>query len=157
MIDLLKGKICTKNPIDWIKKYRQRRKWMKQRLSRGWADCDVCNANTFIAEICEGILLHLSDAPVGYDDNEFSSAQEYSITLIEIANHFKESNTWNVDSKNIFLEEIEKFHSENPETEIPEDLKKAYLAENQRLLNVANWHKNSALDGLKKCWYSLWD
>ena len=104
---------APRNPIKWIKWLLKNHKWAKQRINRGYADCDVWELNDFITEILQGGLRQLAEKHEGiplkfveeaHGNDELASKQyaEYlnriADLLVEASSTKEEVNYWSTEA-----------------------------------------------------------
>lgn len=56
-------------PLRWYKKVKnipREIKWVYQRATRGWADCDAWGMDTYLAKVMSGMFMKLSKDSYGY-------------------------------------------------------------------------------------------
>ena len=90
---------APRNPIKWIKWLWKNHKWARQRVKRGYADCDVWELYGFIETVIENGLRQLADKHESIPQSFFEQAncdeelasKNYANYLNETANLFAEA------------------------------------------------------------------
>lgn len=73
-----------------IKYYPKAIKWAKQRIKRGWADCDTWNFDYYLLSVIQGGLAHLADNHFGWPSEfkGFPTDEDWTAYLKDMADLF---------------------------------------------------------------------
>ena len=86
-------------PSNWIKNIRlffRRYKWAYQRATRGYADCDIWDMDSWILNLFHDSLNHLADNHMGYPgDDRYPTDEEWTTQLKDLAQLFYQANESN--------------------------------------------------------------
>ena len=85
-----------KNIWDNIKLFFRRFKWAYQRATRGYADCDIWNMESWLLDLLHDSLNHLADHHWGWPGTEqFPNDEDWEKYLKEMAQLFYQANEIN--------------------------------------------------------------
>jgi len=118
---------------------RRKKKWKRQRISRGFSDWDCWDLDYFLCNLLATSLRHYAMHTIGYSSAVASTFEEYQERILRLADMFEEMANWE-ETHNPTEEDIE---------------------------NGFNWYKEDSakLDALTKkafaelgeVFWSLWD
>ena len=74
-----------RHPFEWIGDKWRELKWAKQRVVRGYADCDVWNLDGWFSDVVPGALTHLAEHHYGWPDSLFETPEEWTVWLKKAA------------------------------------------------------------------------
>ena len=150
-------------PSSWWKNIRmffRSFKYAWQRITRGYADCDTFDLDTYYLDTLAGTLYHLADNHWGYPgDEQFPNDELWTAYLKEMAGCFYRANECNdyyltpeADKWFTWCDKIPEgiSHMDNPHT-------KDMVVEEQMLHNKRNEDLRTGLEMLYKVWWHLWD
>lgn len=117
---------------------RRKKKWKRQRISRGFSDYDWWNLDYFYLNLLVSSLRHYAKNTMGYSDALVPTYEGYRARILRLADMFEELANWE--------------ENHNP----PEDLN-----------NIVDWYKENskqlysktkeAFAELAEVFWSLWD
>ena len=79
---------------------RRRKKWMRQRIHRGFADWDWWDLDMFYLNLFVSSLRHYAKNTIGYSPSLASSFEEYQQRILRLADMFEKMANWEVDNAN---------------------------------------------------------
>lgn len=77
---------------------RRRKKWMRQRIHRGFADWDWWDLDMFYLNLFVSSLRHYAKNTIGYSPSLASSYEEYQQRILRLADMFEKMANWEVDN-----------------------------------------------------------
>lgn len=77
---------------------RRRKKWMRQRIHRGFADWDWWDLDIFYLNLFVSSLRHYAKNTIGYSPSLASSYEEYQQRILRLADMFEKMANWEVDN-----------------------------------------------------------
>lgn len=156
-----------KRPWRWLKDVRRKRKWARQRATKGLCDLDYWNFDTYLKTIIPQGLRRLADTSHGWPESpRFPTPENYEEYLRDLANRFEEAfQDWDDYYKlhknnNPYREAYDRLRMMERlynTVEMDEELEKNYHAYEDEI--VKNYHNRRAdcLLELEDIWDTLWD
>ena len=80
------------HPLEWVANKWRCLKWAKQRVVRGYADCDVWNLDSWFSKVVSGALMNLAENHHGWPDSFFETPEEWTAWLNKAAAAIKMMN-----------------------------------------------------------------
>ena len=77
---------------------RRRKKWMRQRIHRGFADWDWWDLDIFYLNLFVSSLRHYAKNTIGYSPSLAPSYEEYQQRILRLADMFEKMVNWEVDN-----------------------------------------------------------
>lgn len=74
-----------RHPFEWVADRCRCLKWARQRVVRGYADCDVWNLDNWFSDVVPGALKHLAEHHSGWPDSLFETPEEWTVWLNKAA------------------------------------------------------------------------
>lgn len=153
-------KLPLKYPSNWgaiIRTFFRSFKWAYQRVTRGFADYDVWDFDSFLLNILANGLEHLADTTMSYPGNEeFPTYESWAKFLREMAMHFRkayEGNDYFLHPKEDLWWNEFKQKGDNVDDNIVTDmLKEMHENEDKREEQLI-----IGLNKLKHVFFHLWD
>lgn len=77
---------------------RRRKKWMRQRIHRGFTDWDWWDLDIFYLNLFVSSLRHYAKNTIGYSPSLAPSYEEYQQRILRLADMFEKMANWEVDN-----------------------------------------------------------
>ena len=142
--------LFRRHPVRWLRCFFRSFKYAWQRITRGWADCDVWEMDEYLLQILPEML----DALASRHDMECVDPNIFW----QIAQHFMNARKDQRVQINEYQKELHAtIHSVEPEQDISRlEISQKYWA---RELEIKRWRieqKDRAFDMLKEVFFDLW-
>ena len=141
-----------------VKHIRKCIKWSKQRITRGYADCDVWEMFSFLQTMIPEMLQTLKDTRMGSQKNSYD--EEHSKALrafhekyglfgfkLQTKKELEENKKRGGGGTVHFMDELPEY----------KEISDKYREEEKRLGEYRSACKNEAFDMMKQYFFSLWD
>lgn len=163
-----KGGYYLNHPVRFIRHLFRPFKWAWQRVTRGYADCDLWDMDRHLIKLLPQMLKQLSVSAKDYPQNvhlSFASATEWSDYLKNIAEHFMNADEDFCPQKNEYAPMFsycgvtETKHPDGTVSVVsnaPEELRKNYW---NRIVEINQWREREvckALEMLAPVFFALW-
>ena len=146
-----------RHPFEWIKDRRKCRKWAKQRIVRGYADCDVWNLDKWFAAILPEMLNQLAGTTHGYPDQKFETFEEWQQWLRETAAAIRMMREEEQDAINPYWPAYERELEDWQYGYTPGEAAHCYWEEAKRIAADAQDRFEQAMISFSKNFSSVWD
>ena len=148
-------------PSCWFKNIRMfihSIKYAYQRITKGYADCDTFDLDSYYLDIFNGTLNYLADHHWGYPGHdEFDTDEKWTAYLKEMAQKFYQANESNeyydTPNQEKWWEWIEENNSNSKDNSYIKDM----LNEERFLAWRREQDMREGLDMMKNVFFSLWD
>lgn len=74
-----------RHPFEWVADKWRCLKWARQRVVRGYANCDVWNLDSWFSNVMSGALKELAEHHYGWPDGLFDTPEEWTAWLNKAA------------------------------------------------------------------------
>ena len=159
-LDIMKFGISSHAPKFWfsnLKQFFRNLKFARQRIKRGYADCDTWEMDAFLSVLISEMLIDLSQNSHGcpYGKDEEGWKQELLNAAFDLYDACYDSDE-SLDELDNLLDGIAIAKAVGAQGEI-EQYRKEYCENLLQNENLREQSKDRALDWLKANWYNLWD
>lgn len=156
----LKNYLPSRGLKNRIERIKYLRRWRKQRATRGYADIDLFNTDNFLLGLIPKMIRDLAETGNGYPcGDEFSSFEEWSKHLHEIASHFENANEEQTVMVNENIQPWTLYFGENEKVNNTISYKEAqekYYAREKEIFEWRNQELKKGFDMLAHVFWSLW-
>ena len=153
-------KLPWRYPSNWIKHVRmffRSFKYAYQRITRGFADCDIWDLDSYYLDIFNGTLNYLADHHCGYPGHgEFDTDEKWTAYLKEMAQKFYQANESNEYYDTPNEKKWWKWIEENSNSE-DNPYSKDMFNEEKFLAWRREQDMREGLDMMKHIFFHLWD
>lgn len=149
-------------PSNWIKNCRlffRRYKWAYQRVTKGFADCDVWDLDVYYLHLFYATLNHLADITHGYPGTtEFPTPEVWDKYLRDMAMDFYKANESNDyyehPAQDVWWEEVKDIDEPwNHQSAASKEM----CNESVNIMRKQNKDMENGLDKMKHVFWHLWD
>lgn len=156
-----KGWFTWRQPIKSIKLMYRRCKWAWQRITRGYADCDIWDLDDYFADLISHALWTFSDNATGWPDYRFDTFEEWKDYIREIGNYFYfiKEDAYDTPALDEWSDNLPEHWlcKKEEETEEFKELTRKMREEENHIWEQRQKYKDMALDSLREMWFMLWD
>lgn len=156
---LKKGHVYWRNPWQAIKIYSRRVKWAWQRITKGYADCDLWDMDNFLANMLWHSLDELADFGQSWCDSKFETYEEWEEYLHDTANCFRLTleDEHPTPAADAWFKALPNNWPSNYDSEELIEKRQAMNDEWQSIRRSMYVNKDEGLDRLGYIWFDLWD
>ena len=152
-------------PSNWwsnIKLFFRKCKWAYQRITRGYADCDLWDFDSYVADFLSSALTYFAEHHEGYPDSLFPTDEAWTAYLKEMAEHFYASNESNDYFPMPAMDKWIEYADSHEEIQIADSWAKnpyseEFVQEGKDLCVKRQEEMIQGFEMLKEVYFNLWD
>lgn len=148
-----------RHPFEWIGDKCRALKWARQRVVRGYADCDVWNLDNWFSDVVSGALTHLAEHHCGWPDHLFKTPEEWTAWLKKAAAAIKMMDEEEQDKVNKYWppyrDELDNWQIKGYKG--PSQAFRNYTDEAQRIAAEAQKNFEAVMSEFVQYFSALWD